>query len=102
MNRRTKEKTRKENCVTEEAAVGFIGVVDGALDEILVEAGAEVVGLHLAGHVVAVNAEGAAMQAHLLYRLQRLHLRALVDHVPPHRHRLSGNRLLSLCRSRTG
>lgn len=70
--------------------MGVIGVVDGALEEVLVEAVDVVVGLDLTGRVVAVEREGADVLAHLLHRLQRLHhLRSFVQHVLPHRHWLS-------------
>lgn len=52
--------------------MGVIGIVNGALEEVLVEAGDVVVGLNLAGHIVAIQGEGAGVLAHLLHRLQGL------------------------------
>ena len=80
---------------TNEAAVGIIGVVDSALKHVLVEAGDVVVRLDLAGHVVAVEGEGADVLAHLLDGRERLqHLRPSVEHVLLHAHRLPRRHLL--------
>lgn len=43
--------------ITDEAGVGFIGVVDGGLEEILVESCYVMVGVDLAVHIMAVNGE---------------------------------------------
>lgn len=73
--------------------MGVVRVVDGALEEVLVEAGDVVVGLDLTCHVVAVEGEGAHVLAHLVHRRQGLHhLRSFVQHVLGHRHRLSRRR----------
>ena len=67
----------------------MICIVNGALEEVLVDAGDEVVGLNLASHVVGVQGEGAAVLAHLLHWLQGLkNLSAFVYHVLPHSHGL--------------
>lgn len=69
--------------------MNVIRIVNGALEEVLVEAGDVVVGLDLAGHVVAVGGKGAGVLAHLLHRLEGLkYLSSLVQHMLLHRHRL--------------
>jgi hypothetical protein len=60
---------------TDEPGVGSVGVVDGALEEVLVEAGDVVVRLHLPLRVVRVQRERAHVLLHLLHGPQRLHRR---------------------------
>lgn len=67
----------------------MIGVVNGALEEVLVETGGVMVGFDLARHVVAVDGEGADMLGHFIDGFKGLHqLGALVQHVLPDGHRL--------------
>lgn len=75
--------------------MGVVGVVDGALEEVLVEASDVVVGLDLTSHVVAVESKSAHVLAHLVHRLEGLHhLGALVQDLLFHRHRLPRRRWL--------
>jgi hypothetical protein len=79
----------KAKSFTDETGMGVIRIVNGALQEVLVDTGDIVVCLNLAGHVVAVQGEGAHVLLHLLHGLQGLkQLRALVYHLLLHRHRL--------------
>ena len=72
-------------------SVGVVGIINGALEEVLVETSDVVVSLDLASHVVAIESEGANVLLHLLYRLQTLqHLGSFVQHVLPSLHRSSG------------
>ena len=74
-----KDSIRNNILHTKEAGVGVVRVVDGALEEVLVEAGAVVVSLDLARHVVAVDGEGADMLAELFHGFEGLkHHGALV------------------------
>ncbi|RWW27277.1 hypothetical protein BHE74_00032766 [Ensete ventricosum] len=68
---------------TDEVGGGGVGVVNGALEDVLVNAGGVVVGLDLAAQVVGVEREAAQVLLHLRHRLLGLqHLRALVDQLP--------------------
>jgi hypothetical protein len=88
---------------TDEAGRGLVGVVDGALDDVLVEPGEEVVDLHLAAQVVGVEREAARVQLHLPHRLQRLHhLRAHVQDLRRHRRRPARRRRLGGARRGRG
>lgn len=72
-------------------SVGVVGIINGALEEVLVETSDVVVSLDLASHVVAIESEGANVLLHLLHRLQTLqHLGSFVQHVLPSLHRRSG------------
>jgi len=68
--RELKQKEREKKKKTEKTSIGFIRIVDGALDEILVEPGAVVVSLYLARHVVTIDGEGTRVVTNLLYGLQ--------------------------------
>ena len=75
---------------TNETAIGVIGIVNSALEEVLVESGDIVVSLDLSRHVGTVQSEGAHVLVHLLDWFQRLHhRRSLVQNVLLHRHRIS-------------
>lgn len=67
-----------------------MGVVNSTLEEVLVDAGAVMMGLDLASHVMAVKSEGTDVLFDVLDGLQGLHhLSSFVEHVLLHRHRLS-------------
>jgi hypothetical protein len=86
---------------TDEAGVGGVGVVDGALEEVLVEAGDVVVRLQLPLGVVRVQRERARVLLRLLHGLQRLHRRrAHVQHLRRHRRRLPRGRAAAARRGR--
>ena len=74
---------------TDEVIEHIVGIVDGTLEEVLVEVADVVVSLNLTCHVMAVESEGANVLVHLLHRLERLHhLSSFVQHVLLHRHLL--------------
>ena len=71
-------------------SVGVVGIINGALEEILIDTSDVMVSLDLASHVVAVESEGTNVLLHLVHRLQTLHhLGSFVQHVLPRRHRRS-------------
>lgn len=87
--------------ITDEVACGVVGIVDGALEEVLVETSYVVVGLDLTVHIVSVESEGTHVLVDVLDRLQRLHHScSFVQHVLPHRHRLPRRYRLSSRRHR--
>lgn len=70
--------------------VGGVGVVKGALEEVLVDAGDVMVGLDLTAEIVGVEGKGASVLADLLHGLQRLHhLSPFVQQLLPHPHFLA-------------
>nr|GMD22513.1 hypothetical protein Iba_chr08aCG11510 [Ipomoea batatas] len=79
----------KKNNYTNKTGVRSIGIVDGALEEVVVKASDVVVSLDLAAQVMAVESEGADVLPHLLHGFQRLdQLNSLVHRLLRHRHRL--------------
>lgn len=67
-----KKKKDEAKSLTDETGLGMISIVNGALQEVLVDTCDIVVGLNLAGHVVVVQGEGAHVLVHLLHGLQGL------------------------------
>lgn len=80
---------------TNKVGCGIIGVVNGALEKVLVEAGNIMVSLNLPRHILAIESKGADVLVHLLHWLKRLHhLCPFVQHLLLHRHRLPRRYLL--------
>lgn len=75
--------------------IGGVGIVNGALEKVLVQARDVMMRFDLAAEVIAVKGKRASVLADLLHRLQRLqHATAFVQYVLPHSHFLA--RWLSL------
>lgn len=47
-----------------------VGIVNGGLEEVVVESREEMVGLDLSGEVVGIERKGASVLTDLLYRLE--------------------------------
>lgn len=87
--------------ITDEVASGVVGIVDGALEEVLVETSYVVVDLDLTVQIVSVESERTHVLVDVLDRLQRLHHScSFVQHLLPHRHWLPRRYRFSSCRHR--